>query len=77
MLMDEIPLELVINLDQTAPHYVPVSPWSMEMEGAKRVKVVGKMTSVRSLQFLGINEWQFSVNSTCVSRKDNQVFANI
>ena len=42
MLMDEIPPELVINLDQTGIHYVLVSSWSMEMEGTKRVEVVGK-----------------------------------
>ena len=42
MLMDEIPPELVINFDQTGIHYVPVSLWSMEMEGVKRVEVVGK-----------------------------------
>ena len=42
MLMDEIPPELVINFDQTGIHYVPVSSGSMEMEGAKRVELVGK-----------------------------------
>ena len=43
MLMDKIPLELVINFDQTGIHYVSVSSWSMEMEGAsKRVEVVRK-----------------------------------
>jgi len=40
--MDEIPPELVINFNQTGIHYVPVSSWSMEMEQAKRVEVVGK-----------------------------------
>ena len=39
---DEIPLEMVINFDQTGINYIPVSSWTMEMEGAKRVEVAGK-----------------------------------
>ena len=35
--MDEIPTQLVINWDQTGIHYVPVSEWTMEKCGAKRV----------------------------------------
>ena len=33
--MDEIPPELVINFDQTALNYVPISHWTMEKEGKK------------------------------------------
>ena len=40
--MDEIPAELVINLDQTGLNIVPVSDWTMEVEGSKRVEVAGK-----------------------------------
>ena len=40
--LEEIPPELIINWDQTAIHYVPVSSWSMEVEGSKQVEVVGK-----------------------------------
>ena len=40
--MDDIPAELVINFDQTALNYVPVTPWTMEKQGAKRVEVVAK-----------------------------------
>ena len=40
--MDEIPMELIINFDQTGIHYVPVSDWTMAEEGAKRVELVGK-----------------------------------
>ena len=40
--MDEIPPELIINFDQTALNYVPVSHWTMDQEGAKRVEVVAK-----------------------------------
>ena len=31
--MDEIPEDLVINLDQTGIHYIPVSDWAMAEEG--------------------------------------------
>ena len=40
--MDEVPAELVINWDQTGLSYVPVSEWTMEKEGAKRVPIDGK-----------------------------------
>jgi len=40
--MDEIPPDLIINFDQTALNYVPVSHWTMDQEGAKRVEVVAK-----------------------------------
>ena len=36
--MDQIPHEL-INFDQTALNYVPVTPWTIAEERAKRVKV--------------------------------------
>ena len=39
--MDEIPAQLVINWDQTGIHYVPVSEWTMEKCGAKRVAIAG------------------------------------
>jgi len=42
VVMDEIPNELIINLDQTGFNYVPVSQWTMEAEGTKRVQVDGK-----------------------------------
>ena len=40
--MDEIPADLIINFDQTGINYVPVSDWTMEEEGVKRVEVAGK-----------------------------------
>ena len=40
--MDEIPPELIVNFDQTGLNFIPVSEWTMEAEGAKRVKVTGK-----------------------------------
>ena len=42
IVMDEIPAELVINFDQTSLNVVPVSDWTMEVEGSKRVEVAGK-----------------------------------
>ena len=40
--MDEIPPELIINFDQTGLNVVPVSDWTMEAAGSKRVEVAGK-----------------------------------
>lgn len=40
--MDEVPQQLVINWDQTGINYVPVSSWTMEQEGSKRVELLGK-----------------------------------
>ena len=45
--MDEIPPALIINWDQTGMNYVPVGSWTMEVEGAKRLKSSGKMISDR------------------------------
>ena len=50
--MDAIPAELVINFDQTALNYVPISHWTMDEEGAKRVEVVAK-DDKRQILFAG------------------------
>ena len=39
--MEEIPPELILNWDQTGMNLVPVSSWTMNQSGAKRVKVKG------------------------------------
>ena len=39
--MDEIPDDLVLNWDQTGIHYVPVSSWTMDKQGSKRIEIVG------------------------------------
>ena len=39
--LEDIPLDLVINWDQTGVHYVPVSSWTMAKEGPKRLKICG------------------------------------
>ena len=40
-MIDEIPQDLIINWDQTGVKYVPVSNWTMEVKGSKRVEVAG------------------------------------
>ena len=46
--MDKIPAELVINFDQTAINYVPVSCWTMERKrGANVLKSLERMISIR------------------------------
>lgn len=40
--MDEIPADLIINFDRTGLNLVPVSQWTMDIGGAKRVEVVAK-----------------------------------
>ena len=39
--MEEIPHDLIINWDQTGINYVPVSQWTMEKVGSKRVEIIG------------------------------------
>lgn len=41
VLMEDIPPELVLNWDQTGIKIVPVSPWTMDKQGSKRVEVTG------------------------------------
>ena len=38
--MEEIPNDMIINWDQTAIKYVPMSKWTMVNEGSQRVEVV-------------------------------------
>ena len=39
--MEEIPSDLIINCDQTAIKYIPVSTWTMADEGSQQVEIVG------------------------------------
>ena len=41
MEFEEVPPNLVINWDQTAIKYVPVSNWTFEAKGSKRVEIRG------------------------------------
>jgi hypothetical protein len=39
--LEDIPFQLIINWDQTGINYVPVSQWTMEKRGTKRIEVAG------------------------------------
>ena len=41
VVMEEIPPSLIINWDQTGTHFVPVSQWTMDVKGARRVEIAG------------------------------------
>ena len=53
--MDEIPPEMVINLDQTGINYVPVSSWTMQEAGSKQVEIVGKDDKQQITAVFGCN----------------------
>ena len=58
MELEEIPDDLVINWDHTGIYYVPVSNWTMEAEGSKRVAIAGiddkrQITAVLSVTMSG------------------------
>ena len=42
LVMDEVPVELVVNWDLISLNYVPVSQWTMVQEGAKQVEIHSK-----------------------------------
>lgn len=39
--MEEIPMELVFNWDQTGLNLVPAATWTMAPKGSKRVDIKG------------------------------------
>ena len=39
--LEDIPHDLILNWDQTAINYVPVSNWTMAKQGSKKVKIAG------------------------------------
>ena len=39
--MEEVPIELILNWDQTGIKIVPSSSWTMDKKGIKRVEVAG------------------------------------
>ena len=41
VIMDEVPLELVLNWDQTGIKIVPIDTWTMDVRGSKRVELIG------------------------------------
>jgi len=54
------PPQLIINWDQTAVHYVPVGSWTMELEGAKRVDIAGKVDkTTNNCSIWWVYGWRF------------------
>ena len=41
VIMEEIPSPLILNWDQTGINFVPVSEWTMEVRGTRRVEIAG------------------------------------
>ena len=41
VVMEEVPLSLIINWDQTGLNFVPYAEWTMEVKGSRRVEVAG------------------------------------
>ena len=39
--MEELPQDLILNQDQTAVNYMPVSNWTMAKKGSKKVLIAG------------------------------------
>ena len=39
--IEDIPPNMIINLDHTGIHYVPVTNWTLAKEGSKRVEIAG------------------------------------
>ena len=50
--MEEIPQDLILNWDQTAIHYVPVSSWTMAKEGCKKFQLLVLTIRDRSRLYL-------------------------
>lgn len=40
--LEDVPNEMILNWDQTAIKYIPVSNWTMATEGSKRVELIGQ-----------------------------------
>ena len=40
--MEEVPNDMILNWDQTAIKYIPVSNWTMATEGSKRIELIGQ-----------------------------------
>ena len=56
--MEDIPADIIINWDHTGLKYVPVSNWTMEHKGVKRVEIAGsddkrQLTALFSCTFSG------------------------
>ena len=59
-----IPHELIYSWDYTGLNYVPVSNWTMEVSGSKKVPIVGLDDKRRITCF---RSYQFKITSSCFS----------
>lgn len=41
MVMEDIPIPLLKNWDQTGTHFVPTSQWTMDFKGTRQVQIAG------------------------------------
>jgi len=55
--MEEVPPAMMLNWDHTAVNYVPMSSWTMEREGTKRVEIVAKDDKRQITAVLDV-QWQ-------------------
>ena len=42
VVMEEVPDNMILNWDQTAVKYIPVSIWTMATEGSKKIELIGQ-----------------------------------
>ena len=73
--MAEIPYDLIINWDQTGIKYIPVSEWTMEKVGSKKVEIAGvndkrQITAV----FAGSLTGDFLSVQLCAKEEQRSVF---
>ena len=41
VVMEEVPGDMILNWDRTAIKYIPVSNWTVAIEGSKRIELIG------------------------------------
>ena len=77
--MLDIPLDLIINWDQTAIKYVPVSNWTQEVKGSKRIEtactddkrqVTAPLAATASGKFLPAQVIYGGKTPTCIPKVD-------
>ena len=49
--MNDIPIDLVFNWDQTGIHFIPTGDWTMHQAKEKIIQLVTQMTKDKSLVF--------------------------
>ena len=59
VVMEEVPGDMILNWDQTAVEYIPVSNWTMAIEGSKRIELIGDDKQQITATFAGTLIGQF------------------